>query len=352
MSDAYVETAVQGELERLRLAHPGIRNATLFRVASRLYQFVEAGLLAEDQANADLVTAARAIGLRTPEVQATLRSAHRLALGKPLNLPSSNPRYRSKGPPPIVLTPPDEANPPTPTWRAYAEGFCVFAQRLLWQRESRPALEWLLRRGLRYDTILRAKLGYNPEGFYDDRTAWGLPPEHERGRPRQLWVPSGIVIPWCVDGQIWRVFLRRQLSARQVKQGASKYIQLPGGTNALYSADTLRPGQPAMLVEGAFDALAVQQEAGDLITAVASGTTGARRLRWIAALSLCCPVLLSFDADAGGQEACAYWQSLLGEVARPWWPTKDDPAAMVAAGQDLRGWVKAGLAAMDTEIKK
>jgi hypothetical protein len=351
MNAAYVEKAVGGELERLTLAHPGVRNKTLFQVASRLYQFVEAGLLAEEAATAELVTAARAVGLHTPEVQATLRSAHRLALGKPLNLPSSNPRFRTKGPPPIVLTPPDEANPPTPAWRAYAEGFCVFAQRLLWQRESRPALEWLLRRGLRHDTILRARLGYNPEGFYDERASWGLPPEQERGRPRQVWVPSGIVIPWYVDGEVWRIFLRR-LSARQVKQGAPKYIQLPGGTNALYNADALRPGQPAMLVEGAFDALAVQQEAGDLVSAVASGTTGARRLRWIGALSLCRPVLLSFDADAGGQQACAYWQALLGDVARPWLPTQDDPAAMVADGQDLRGWVEIGLAAMDTEIKK
>jgi DNA primase len=170
-----------------------------------------------------------------------------------------------------------------------------------------------------------------------------LPPEQERGRPQQVWVPSGIVIPWYVDGAIWRIFLRRRLSVRQLKQGAPKYIQLPGGTNALYNADSLRPGQPAMLVEGAFDALAVQQEAGDLVTAVASGTTGARRLRWIGALSLCRPVLLSFDSDAGGQEACAYWQALLGEIARPWWPTQDDPAAMLAAGQDLRAWVLEGI---------
>lgn len=58
-------------------------------------------------------------------------------------------------------------------------------------------------------------------------------------------------------------------------------------------------------------------------------------MRWQAALAACQPVLLGFDADAGGAEAASYWQSVLGNQARIWLPYQDDPAAMLAGGGEL-----------------
>lgn len=97
-----------------------------------------------------------------------------------------------------------------------------------------------------------------------------------------------------------------------------------------------------MLVEGVFDALSVQQEAGDLVAPVACGTSGARRARWIARLALSEPILNSLDADAAGDD-CHYWMDALAPLARSWRPYWDDPSKMLQDGADLRGWVLAGL---------
>jgi DNA primase len=340
----YVDAALAGELDELRAATSGNRNATLFRTAARLYQFVEAGVIERNDVHTQLAQAALAIGLPPREVQATLRSAERRARGHAARVPHAAVAATPVAEPPLVDLAPEESEPPCLQWQAAADGLCDWAPRRLWHPDNRHVLAWLEGRGLTKQTIVRAGLGYNPNDRYDDRATWGLPPIYDDGsRAKPVWLPRGVVIPWFVGGRIWRVFIRRPLSKAQIAAGEPTYVQIPGGTNALYNADRLCAGQAAMLVEGAFDALLVQQEAGDLVAAVASGTTGARRIRWIAALAQCQPVLLSFDADAAGEEATRYWHEVLGEVSRVWRPYLDDPATMLQQGMELRRWVELGL---------
>ena len=105
-----------------------------------------------------------------------------------------------------------------------------------------------------------------------------------------MWLPRGVVIPWLIDGSLWRVNIRRPA-------GEPKYIGPVGSANGLYHADGLVAGTPAMLLEGELDALTIKQHAGDLVVPVATGSTGgARRTRWIARLALCSLVLVAFDA--------------------------------------------------------
>jgi hypothetical protein len=79
---------------------------------------------------------------------------------------------------------------------------------------------------------------------------------------------------------------------------------------------------------------------------VATGSTGAaREARWIGRLASCRPaVLVAFDAEETSAQAVAYWQRLLGQGARRHAPEgAKDAAAMLEAGEDLRGWIRAGL---------
>jgi hypothetical protein len=92
-----------------------------------------------------------------------------------------------------------------------------------------------------------------------------------------------------------------------------------------------------------FDALAVRQEAGDLIAVVAAGTTSGRLERWIGRLDLASPVLIALDADQAGDSASGWWLNALGPQARRWRPFWDDPAAMRQDGADLRTWVREGV---------
>ena len=97
------------------------------------------------------------------------------------------------------------------------------------------------------------------------------------------------------------------------------------------------------MVEGELDALTIEQEAGDLVTAVATGATGgARRMHWLARLALCSVVLVAYDADAAGEAAAGYWLEVL-DNGRRWRPYWEDVNAMAQDGADVRAWVAVGV---------
>lgn len=230
--------------------------------------------------------------------------------------------------------------PPSPTWQQSARGFVKCSIENLWSPRGEGALEWLRGRGLSDETIQEARLGYNPSDNWGGWDAWGL---EARDNSRGVWLPRGVVIPWEIDGSFWRVNIRRPLARQEIEQGDAKYVGVAGSRNALYNACALAVGQPAILVEGEFDALAINQQARDLITAVATGsTTWSRKPAWIARLALCSKVLVAYDAEEAGDQAAEYWLSVL-ENARRWRPYWGDANAMAQEDIDLKDWIAAGL---------
>ncbi len=211
--------------------------------------------------------------------------------------------------------------------------FCIRAEDHLWAPEGAEALAWLRDvRGLTDKTIRAASLGYNPEDLHEDPQDWDLGGDH-----KAVWLPRGVVIPWVTAGHLWRVNIRRPA-------GEPKYIGPAGWREALYRADTLAAAAPAVLVEGELDALTIDQHAGGLAAAVATGsTTGARRARWLARLAVCGTVLVAFDGDAAGDAAARYWLDVLANGRR--WRAfyGKDANGQATAGGDVRGWVLAGL---------
>ena len=229
----------------------------------------------------------------------------------------------------LPVQPPVAQHMPDPGWQRAGRAFVSQAQESLWATEN--ALVWLRSRGLSKETIRAAGLGWNPQDAWQHPREWGLP-DGDRIR-----LPRGWVIPWEVEGDLWQVSIR-------CPEGTPKYWMVKGSKHALYNAGALAPGKPAILTEGVFDALSISQVAGDVITAVAAGsTTGARGLRWIAKLALCSVVLVSFDAEADkGDKAAAWWVGIL-DNARRWRPYWADANAMAQEGVDLRQWILAGL---------
>src|SRR5579862_9241548 len=90
-----------------------------------------------------------------------------------------------------------EAEPPGHTWQEDARKIVDGAESVLWSPESERALQYLKKRGLTEETILRARLGYIP----------GRP--WEWLRLGKLTVPCGITIPWFVGQELWAVKVRR-----------------------------------------------------------------------------------------------------------------------------------------------
>lgn len=335
-STTYLDRAIAGELAELHGTQAG-RNNTLFHVAARLYAFVEAGACDEATMTDLLNDAGRSTGLGRDEVRSTLKSARRRAAtmseadrqalaakcaGQPVMTYQVEPAA------------PEACEPPSEQWQATAGGLVTWSQHQLYAHPAPVA--YLRKRGFDEETIFGESLGYNPVGRWSERSKWGLAPDQD-GNTR-MWLPAGIVIPWYADGALWKLSLRRET----VKKDQERYKTISGSANALYGADALAPGKPAMLVEGVFDALAVRQAAGDLVATVASGTSGARRVRWLSRLALCSEVLVSLDADGPGDEASRYWLDVLPNARRhrPWW---SDPAQMLQDGADVRAWVLSGL---------
>ena len=179
---------------------------------------------------------------------------------------------------------------------------------------------------------------------HQSNTTKVLPPPE--GPWRGVWLPRGIVIPWWIDGALWRLNVRRPLSLWQRAQGQPKYVGPAGFANGLYNAGGLTTGRPVVLVEVEIDALTVQQAMGDRVAAVATGSTaGSRRGAWLSRLSLASLVLVAFDDDANGagDRAAAWWLDALPN-ARRWRPLAHDVNDMARAGLDVAAWVNEGVA--------
>ena len=218
-------------------------------------------------------------------------------------------------------------SPPPAAWRSKSEAVAVEAEAALWRPEGARALAYLRGRGFVDDAVRAARLGYVVKDHRENAQAWGLPADH-----CDVWVPRGVVIPWWLAGSLWRLNVRRPV-------GEPKYIGPAGFTNGLYGADGVRGDRPVVLVEGEFDALAVWQEAGDVVAPVATGSTcGGRHARWRRLLASAPLALVAYDEDEAGESAAAHWLAALPGSRRL--VPEGDPAGMLEAGADVRQWVR------------
>lgn len=199
---------------------------------------------------------------------------------------------------------------PSKKWQEAAMLIVERAERYLWHpgsAEGRKALAYLRGRGLKDETIRAARLGCVPlkddkwyVGSFED---WGLDPEQYPNK-EGVKVPDGILIPWFVGGQLWKLAVKRPGQE-------PPYGQVIGSSEPLYNVDALQYDEICMMVEGELDALSVIQEAGDLVNCVATGSSGKGRAnRWVTELSLASFILQSFDEDDAGNEGAEYWLDL------------------------------------------
>src|SRR5262245_56348181 len=118
-------------------------------------------------------------------------------IGRPLDRrPGSQPKQPPKLPP--------LATAPIETWQAQARVFVECCEQLLWTPDGAQALDYLHRRGLQDDTIQAARVGYHPTERWENPEPWGLEPEHTK-----IHLLQGIVFPWFVRSELWRVVFRR-----------------------------------------------------------------------------------------------------------------------------------------------
>ncbi|GCE31040.1 hypothetical protein KDA_65240 [Dictyobacter alpinus] len=251
--------------------------------------------------------------------------------------------------------------PPNKNWQESGLNLLGYAEKALWNTSGgKEMLNYLRGRGLNDDTIKRKRFGYIPPrkdgnwyiGSFED---WGfdvarLTPEVKA--KKGVRIPPGILIPWLSADELWRLSIKRPDQPKGKDSG-----QVLGSGEGLYNVDLVRYDQPAMLVESEICACSVEQEAGDLINCVATGSVSrGRLLRWIAKLTLASFVLQGYDEDEAGYEGAAYWLKALKHSYR-WSPTiAKDPNDILrqqhnkAARYTLRQWVESGIASVPQEL--
>jgi hypothetical protein len=239
---------------------------------------------------------------------------------------------------------PNEHVAPADLWQEKALKFVAWSQDNL--SKDNATLAWLAARGISAETAVNFRLGWNigedGKDFYRARKAWGLPEAlKDDGRPRALWIPRGLVIPYIVDGVMYRIRIRRP------DESGPRYYVLPGSSMAIM---TIEPRRRAfVVVESELDGIACAA-ACPLAGAVALGSLEAKPdADAFAVLRSSLQILNALDyGDTGGGAKAA-------ERAKTWWadqfpncdrwpvPKGKDPGEAVRMGVDLNSWIEAGL---------
>ena len=121
---------------------------------------------------------------------------------------------------------PDKNEPNRALWQQKATAFAAWAHARL--KENPAALSWLASRGLDAVAVNRYGLGWNPgegklSGIVRARESWGLPPLLKPdGKPKQLWIPSGLVIPQIESGADGKNVVRR-LRVRRPEEDRKRF---------------------------------------------------------------------------------------------------------------------------------
>lgn len=265
---------------------------------------------------------------------------------------TSGPRTKNtRGTAPPAVRIPTTA-PPGDLWQGRARSLVAYCEALLW--ETPAALAYLRGRGLREDTIRRARLGWS-EGYPrkggrgEDPARWGL---DATKYPRGVRVPRGWVIPCEVGGQLRYVKVRRpqeDIAADTARTGkdAPKYLCVAGGPTAgvVYGLDDAQGATDVVLCEGEINALMLGQALEGVAVAVSVGSAsspppGADALRVLARVPR---PWAAYDHDAAGERGADKLQALWARVRRLSWPWGDrgekyDLADAGRDGEDLAAW--------------
>jgi hypothetical protein len=233
-----------------------------------------------------------------------------------------------------------------------AESWQIRAERLV--NESHTALlkndkvlGWLAARGLDEEAVKRFRLGWFPGEndkpcMFRPRAVWGLPEtKNANGRPKMLWVPRGVVIPWIVGGKVRRIKIRRPGKDLQQKRDV-KYYFLPGSSP---EPALLCPKRKAfVVVESELDGLLVIRRAGAVAGCLILGTTGTKpgdETYHILKQSL--RILDALDYDQAGAGAGKWWREEFDQAKRWPVPVGKDPGEAFEAGVDILSWIMEGL---------
>ena len=244
---------------------------------------------------------------------------------------------------------------PADLWLQHAGKFVEWShqQLLALGEEAGSPLHYLAARGIRKESAIEHRLGWNPgekgKDLYRAREAWGLDTVLKDEKKKKLWIPIGLVIPYQVDGCLRRVRIRIP-NERRTPDFSTPYYVLPGSSMDTY---VINPTAKAfVIIEAELDGILTAQETDGLgVGTMALGNSSAKPTDAAFALltaALHISVALDNDLEAGsnhnpGGKACVWWADHFSQSERWPVPVGTDPGDAFKAGCDIREWVLSGL---------
>jgi len=138
---------------------------------------------------------------------------------------------------------------PNKTWQERGISTVAKAYTLLRTSAGARGFEYWHARGVTNDTILDKGLGYIPcrdsrGSWYSEKPElWGL----DTGG-KLVWLYEGILIPWYMDGKLWKIDIRRVTGLRKDDR---KILSITGAVDCLYNHDLVTSSKPVVLFESA-----------------------------------------------------------------------------------------------------
>lgn len=244
---------------------------------------------------------------------------------------------------------------PADLWLQHAGKFVEWShqQLLALGEEAGSPLHYLAARGIRKESAIEHRLGWNPgekgKDLYRAREAWGLETVLKDGKKKKLWIPIGLVIPWQDGDSLRRVRIRIP-NERRTADFNTPYYVLPGSSMDTYTINPI--AKAFVVIEAELDGILTAQETKGLdVGTMALGNNSAKPTEGAFALlttALHISVALDFDLEAGtaknpGGSSSTWWADHFAQSERWPVPVGKDPGDAFKAGCDIREWVLSGL---------
>jgi len=244
---------------------------------------------------------------------------------------------------------------PSLTWQSKAEAFLFESYKFLLSKSGRTYRHWLNNRGISNETIKIARLGWNSNSISFDAEAWGIPlsknPKNDYTTTydvsiKQIWLPSGLVIPQFHKGKSVRLRIRQSNP-----DTANRFILVAGSAMGFFDCDrdiggnlsNIEINKPWIVVESELDALLLYEQLSDIFRIYAIGNSTSRpdidTHNYIKDM----PGLISLDDDLSGREESKWWEKTYPLCLPYFSEFGKDPGEDFESGIDIRSWGIAGL---------
>jgi hypothetical protein len=217
---------------------------------------------------------------------------------------------------------------PSTAWQEKAAAITKQAQIALADFARAETVAWLLeQRGLTYDTITAARLGWVDRDQWFAREQWGLVPD------KKLWLPAGLLIPCLADGgAVMRLRVRRPNPGN-----GQRYVVVSGGYGGPVGWDLDRP--TVLIVESELDGLLCRQEAPESLGVVALTSAQIKPPAGLYEILAGKRLLVALDADEAGDKAAEWWLAQYRNARRLRPAGGKDPGDMHQAGVNVKEWL-------------